>query len=79
MRARDVVVATHYPVFDRALLFTRLQPRRELVVAGHIPATADPAGMYLTPEENTRSVRTAPSDDGRLLIVTGEHFTPGDP
>ena len=79
VRARDVVVATHYPVFDRALLFTRLQPRRELVVAGSIPAGADPAGMYLTPEDNTRSVRTAPLTDGRrLLIVTGEHFTPGE-
>ncbi|MCT7355984.1 FAD-dependent oxidoreductase [Streptomyces sp. 15-116A] len=78
--ARDVVVATHYPVFDRALLFTRLSPRRELVVAGPIPADQDPGGMYITPEENTRSVRTAPFGDDparRLLIVTGEHFTPG--
>ncbi|HEX6445273.1 MAG TPA: FAD-dependent oxidoreductase [Streptosporangiales bacterium] len=32
--ARDVVVATHYPVFDRSLLFARLVPHRELVVAG---------------------------------------------
>lgn len=78
VRARDVVVATHYPVFDRALLFTRLQPRRELAVAGPLPAAADPAGMYITPEENTRSVRTAPYGDGRrLLIVTGEHMRPG--
>jgi glycine/D-amino acid oxidase-like deaminating enzyme/nitrite reductase/ring-hydroxylating ferredoxin subunit len=77
--ARDVVVATHYPIFDRAMLFTRLQPRRELVVAGPIAAEADPAGMYLTREEHTRSVRTAPYDGGRrLLIITGEHFTPGD-
>lgn len=76
--ARDVVVATHYPVFDRALLFTRLSPRRELVVAGTLGADRDPGGMYITPEENTRSVRTAPYDDGhRLLVVTGEHFTPG--
>jgi glycine/D-amino acid oxidase-like deaminating enzyme/nitrite reductase/ring-hydroxylating ferredoxin subunit len=76
--ARDVVVATHYPTFDRALLFTRLKPRRELVVAGTIPARADPGGMYLTTEQNTRSVRTAPlTGDSRLLIVTGEHFTPG--
>jgi glycine/D-amino acid oxidase-like deaminating enzyme/nitrite reductase/ring-hydroxylating ferredoxin subunit len=76
--ARDVVVATHYPVFDRALLFTRLSPRRELVVAGPIEADRDPDGMYITPEEGTRSVRTAPYDgERRLLIVTGEHFTPG--
>ncbi|MEU5523482.1 FAD-dependent oxidoreductase [Streptomyces sp. NPDC047860] len=78
--ARDVVVATHYPVFDRALMFARLSPRRELVVAGPIPASQDPDGMYITPEKNTRSVRTAPyGDDGtrRLLVVTGESFTPG--
>ncbi|MFI6207749.1 FAD-dependent oxidoreductase [Streptomyces sp. NPDC051041] len=78
--ARDVVVATHYPVFDRALLFTRLSPRRELVVAGTVEADRDPGGMYITPDEGTRSVRTAPhGTDGtrRLLVITGEHFTPG--
>ncbi|MFD4430523.1 NAD(P)/FAD-dependent oxidoreductase, partial [Nocardia sp. NPDC058497] len=78
VRAGAVVVATHYPVFDRALLFPRLTPSRALVVAGSIPAAQDPGGMYITPEDNTRSVRTAPYDDGqRLLIVTGERFTPG--
>ncbi|MGK5499652.1 FAD-dependent oxidoreductase [Streptomyces sp. URMC 125] len=76
--ARAVVVATHYPVFDRALLFSRLEPHRELVIAAAIPADRDPAGMYITPEDNTRSVRTAPYGDGqRLLIVTGESFLPG--
>lgn len=76
--ARNVVVATHYPLFDRAMLFTRLSPRRELVVAGPIDADRDPAGMYITKENNTRSVRTAPYGEGRrLLIVTGESFTPG--
>jgi glycine/D-amino acid oxidase-like deaminating enzyme/nitrite reductase/ring-hydroxylating ferredoxin subunit len=76
--ARDVVVATHYPVFDRALLFTRLSPRRELVVAGPIDPRADPHGMYITEGEGKRSVRTAPLPDGRrLLIITGEDFTPG--
>ncbi|MFG1664655.1 FAD-dependent oxidoreductase [Streptomyces sp. Y7] len=78
VRAREVVIATHYPVFDRALLFTRLSPRRELVVAGVIDEERAPRNMYITPEQSTRSVRTAPLGDGRrLLIVTGEHFTPG--
>jgi glycine/D-amino acid oxidase-like deaminating enzyme/nitrite reductase/ring-hydroxylating ferredoxin subunit len=76
--AGDVVVATHYPIFDRALLFARLQPRRELVVAGRLPAARDPGGIYITPDQNVRSVRTAPIGGGqRLLIITGEHFTPG--
>ncbi|GAB3651604.1 FAD-dependent oxidoreductase [Glycomyces tarimensis] len=79
VRAREVVVATHYPVLDRLRLFSRLSPRRELVVAAPIPAAADPAGMYITQEGGTRSVRTAPYREGeRLLIVTGERFTPGD-
>jgi glycine/D-amino acid oxidase-like deaminating enzyme/nitrite reductase/ring-hydroxylating ferredoxin subunit len=78
--ARDVVVATYYPIFDRALLFARLEPRRELVVAAPIPAETDPSGMFITDEDNTRSVRTAPyGTDQRLLIVTGEHFRPGEP
>jgi glycine/D-amino acid oxidase-like deaminating enzyme/nitrite reductase/ring-hydroxylating ferredoxin subunit len=78
--ARDVVVATHYPVFDRALLFARLVPRRELVVAAAIPSERDPRGMFITQEQGTRSVRAAPFGDGRrLLIVTGETFKPGAP
>ncbi|QKW09090.1 FAD-dependent oxidoreductase [Streptomyces sp. NA04227] len=78
LTARDVVVATHHPVFDRALLFARLSPWRELVVAAPLDAAADPGGMYLTTEDHKRSVRTAPLPDGqRLLIVTGEEFTPG--
>lgn len=78
--AAEVVVATHYPIFDRAALFTRLEPRRELVVAAVIDSVDDPGGMYVTPAENTRSVRTAPYGDGRrLLIVTGETFKPGTP
>ncbi|MFI6277280.1 FAD-dependent oxidoreductase [Streptomyces sp. NPDC050988] len=78
IRADKVVIATHYPVFDRALLFTRLSPRRELVVAATIDEDRAPHGMYITPEQATRSVRTAPYRDGkRLLIVTGEHFVPG--
>ncbi|MHA5049719.1 FAD-dependent oxidoreductase [Streptomyces sp. SD15] len=78
VRADEVVIATHYPVFDRALLFTRLSPRRELVVAATIDEDRAPRDMYITPEQATRSVRTAPYRDGkRLLIVTGEHFAPG--
>jgi glycine/D-amino acid oxidase-like deaminating enzyme/nitrite reductase/ring-hydroxylating ferredoxin subunit len=78
LTASAVVIATHYPVFDRAMLFARLEPHRELVVAAAIPSDGDPGGVYITPEQNTRSVRTAPCSDGlRLLIVTGEQFPPG--
>ncbi|MEU7036345.1 FAD-dependent oxidoreductase [Streptomyces sp. NPDC046237] len=78
VHARDVVVATHFPLTVHSSLLTRLTVRRELVVAAPVPTDQAPHGMYLTPEDRTRSVRTAPYDDGhRLLIVTGEAFEPG--
>jgi hypothetical protein len=49
VRTREVVVATHYPVFDRALLFTRLCPRRELDVAGTLDADRSPHDTHITP------------------------------
>jgi glycine/D-amino acid oxidase-like deaminating enzyme/nitrite reductase/ring-hydroxylating ferredoxin subunit len=76
--AEDVIVATHFPVFDRALHFARLSPRRELVVAAPIAVGEAPKHMYVTDDMGKRSVRTAPLDGGRrLLVVTGESFTPG--
>ncbi|MDQ8703790.1 FAD-dependent oxidoreductase [Streptomyces sp. LHD-70] len=78
VHAGDVVIATHYPVFDRTLLLTLLEPRRELVLAAPVTAAAAPVGMFITPEDGTRSLRSAPYDSGRrLLIVTGEAFEPG--
>ena len=79
VRAREVVVATLAPVFERLRLSTRLTAVRELVVAAPIPAERDPGGMYITRELNTRSVRTAPlPGGGRLLLITGEAFAPGE-
>lgn len=78
VEARDAVVATHYPVFDRTLLFTRLKPRRELVIAAPVRPEDAPAGIYITPDDGVCSMRSAPYEEGRrLLIVTGESFEPG--
>ena len=76
--AREVVVTTHYPVFDRSMLFTRLTPKREFVAAGVVEEAADPRAMYVSAGQDTRSLRGAPYDGGRLLIATGAPFTPGD-
>ncbi len=77
--AADVVLATHYPAFDRSLAFTRLTPLREMVVAAPVPRAGAPPGMYLTPDDGTRSVRSAPLDEEhRLLVVAGEKATPGE-
>jgi glycine/D-amino acid oxidase-like deaminating enzyme/nitrite reductase/ring-hydroxylating ferredoxin subunit len=75
VRAKDVVVATHFPIFDRGLYFARLDPVRDLVIAG--PAPSDVPGMYLDADTH-HSVRTAPVDGTRYLVVGGEHYRVGD-
>jgi len=76
--ADEVVVATHYPIFDRSLMFARLTPKREFAVAGVVEEADDPPGMYINLDSDTRSIRSAPYDGRRLLIATGSPFTPGD-
>ncbi|MCP3804892.1 FAD-dependent oxidoreductase [Allokutzneria sp. A3M-2-11 16] len=72
IRAEHVVVATHYPIFDRGLFFARLQPKRDLVVASVIDGGSGPSGMYLA-QDTGHSVRTTPHGDGKdLLIIGGE-------
>jgi glycine/D-amino acid oxidase-like deaminating enzyme/nitrite reductase/ring-hydroxylating ferredoxin subunit len=75
--ANDVVIATHYPVLDRGLMFARLEPHRDVVVAGLLPDKQDLQGMYISTEAATHSVRVAPHPDGRLLIVGGEPWKTG--
>jgi glycine/D-amino acid oxidase-like deaminating enzyme/nitrite reductase/ring-hydroxylating ferredoxin subunit len=75
VRARHVVLATHYPFVDRALLFPRVHPKRSYVVAG--PADRLPEGMFISSTEPTRSVRTIPDGDRTLLLVSGEGHSTG--
>ncbi|MFJ5553343.1 FAD-dependent oxidoreductase [Streptomyces sp. NPDC093225] len=76
--AHDVVLATGFPVTAHSALLARLGVRRELVLAAPVEAAAAPEGMYLTAEDHVRSVRTAPYEGGRrLLVVAGESFVPG--
>jgi glycine/D-amino acid oxidase-like deaminating enzyme/nitrite reductase/ring-hydroxylating ferredoxin subunit len=56
VRATNVVIATHLPVVDPALLAGRSTPVRSYIVAGHVADA--PAGMYLAADEGW-SIRPA--------------------
>ncbi|HUR52243.1 MAG TPA: FAD-dependent oxidoreductase, partial [Mycobacteriales bacterium] len=81
LRCQDVVVATHYPFLDRGMLFARLAPYRDVVVAGVVEESRDPGVMAISTgseEGGTHSVRTAPYAEGRrLVIVTGGQYKTG--
>ena len=79
--ANDVIVATHMPILDRGLFFTKVHPYRSYAIAGTIEGREIPRGMYLsTGAGSTRSLRSIREGDGRLLLVGGEgHKTGTEP
>jgi glycine/D-amino acid oxidase-like deaminating enzyme/nitrite reductase/ring-hydroxylating ferredoxin subunit len=80
LRCNEVIVATHYPFLDRGLLFARLAPYRDVVVTTVVQPEQDPGIIAIstgTEEGGTHSVRSAPYEGGRLLIVTGGQYKTG--
>ncbi|WP_343944529.1 FAD-dependent oxidoreductase, partial [Pseudonocardia zijingensis] len=69
----QVVVATHYPVWDRGGYFARMKAHRSYCIAVR-PAGGPPRGMTITTGGPTRSYRSA----GDLLIVCGEDHVVGE-
>ena len=77
IKARDVVIATGYPILDRGLYFARVHPKRSYAISGVVPGENLIGGMYISVDQPTRSLRTI--DDGTriLLLVGGEGHAVG--
>lgn len=72
LTARDVVVATHYPVWDRGGYFARLEATRAYCIAGRV-RDAPARSMSITADSPSRSYRSA----GDLMIVCGSDHSAG--
>lgn len=77
VRATDVIVATHMPILDRGLFFTKVHPYRSYAIAGPIDGDVL-KGMYISTGGSTRSMRSIPTGAGkRSLLVGGEGHKTG--
>jgi glycine/D-amino acid oxidase-like deaminating enzyme len=76
--ARDVIVATHIPFLDRGLFFAKEHPQRSYAIAVPLGTTRAPEAMYINVSPPTRSIRTAPFEEVRLLLLGGEGHRPGE-
>ncbi|MEA2453627.1 MAG: hypothetical protein QOG04_2337 [Actinomycetota bacterium] len=76
VHAQDVIVATHMPILDRGLFFTKVHPYRSYVIADRVDREV-PRGMYISTGGPTRSLRSIPTDNERLLLVGGEGHKTG--
>ncbi|APW98711.1 (2Fe-2S)-binding protein [Halobiforma lacisalsi AJ5] len=76
--ADDVVVATHFPFFDRAGYFSRMHPHRAYLLAVRIAGTP-PEGMFYSTSSPPATIRSQPVAEGddELLIVGGQSHKPG--
>lgn len=74
---RDLVSAAHFPVFESGWFFARLHAGSSYVLAARVPGEL-PAGMYISADSPTRSVRTVEYGGERLLLVGGESHKTGE-
>jgi glycine/D-amino acid oxidase-like deaminating enzyme/nitrite reductase/ring-hydroxylating ferredoxin subunit len=74
LRADHVVLATHLPFFDPAGLFAKTSPSRSYAVAVTLADPA-PAGMYLSADAATRSVRPLVRGSNQAVLAGEEHKT----
>ncbi|MEF2975847.1 FAD-dependent oxidoreductase [Subtercola sp. YIM 133946] len=78
-----VHLTTGTPILDRGLYFAKLKPLRSYATSYSVPGEL-PQGMYLSVDEPSRSLRTAPTGDGRhgneeLLVGGNGHVVGRDP
>jgi glycine/D-amino acid oxidase-like deaminating enzyme/nitrite reductase/ring-hydroxylating ferredoxin subunit len=77
VKGKHVIVASHYPFVDvMGFYFARMYPSRSYVLG--IKSEKDfPGGMYISAETPTRSLRSTPFNDGKLILVGGESHKTG--
>ncbi len=74
INAEHVVIATHFPVVDKWLFFSRMYPKRSYVVAVTLDDST-PEKMYYRPGSPYFSVR--PTTDESTVLVGGQNHRTG--
>ncbi len=78
MTARDIIVATKIPaapLLARGAYAVLEHPHTSYIVAGIMDM--DLRGMYISPDKDHYSILPIKYGRGRLLLIGGEHHTPG--
>ena len=74
--AEHVVIATLGPIHDPAMLATRCAAMRSYAIAA--PHPAPPEGMYISLDEEPRSIRPARVGEQSAIVVGGEGHVVGE-
>lgn len=78
IKAKNVIIATHFPFFDKGFFFARLTPKQDYVLAAKINGPV-PEGTYFHESGNVlHSIRNQPYGNESLLLVSGGTHKSGD-
>lgn len=77
VRAKHVVLATMFPIFDPGMYWARLNVYRDYAMAARLRAPMKDE-MFVGAGETTYTYRTSPDPQGQLLIVSGLHHKEGE-
>ena len=77
IKAKNVVLATHFPFYDKGRFYARLSPYRSYVIGVRVRENL-PEGMFYSLDDNTHSFRTQMLKNGRILLMGGEDHPLGD-
>jgi glycine/D-amino acid oxidase-like deaminating enzyme/nitrite reductase/ring-hydroxylating ferredoxin subunit len=76
IRAKNVVIATHFPFKDPSFFFARMYLKRSYVLAMRLNGPP-PDGMFYSTADPYTSARTCPVADGEVLLLGGQNHLTG--
>lgn len=75
IKAKNVIVATHFPIYDPNRLYSKMYPSMSYALGLYLNEPF-PKGMYVSTQP-TVTYRSAPSDKGDIVIVSGANHKVG--
>lgn len=76
IKASKVVIATHFPFYDKGFFYARLYPYYSYALGIRIKGEI-PEGMYFTQDGDEFAIRNQPTENGPILVISGGNHKVG--
>lgn len=77
VKAKDVIIATNFPFYNKYLFSPKISPGRSYVYAVKIK-NKPPEGMFYGARLHEHSLRTYPNGEDKIVFIGGQGHTPTD-
>lgn len=77
IKAKKIIIATNYPIFDKAALFLRMNQRRSYALAARFISEI-PEGMFMNIDGPMLTIRPYESNGDKWAIIGGQDYDTGE-